>query len=266
MPKSMIKHLAIRAKDQELAVSFYKATFGMYEAARRPGNTRGIFLSDGYINLAVLPCAEDGVEGIAHLGFEVDSASETAAVATSAGARRGLQPKPQDGRFAEASVVDPTGTTVDVSEAGWRTEPWTDADAPSPGARHHKIRHVALLCKDQETTAAFYQQAFGMHVVAWRPGTLKGIFLSDGYINLAILPCFPGREEGINHFGFEVDDLSQTEAIALKSGARRGLDIRPQDGRYAEGGIIDPSGCGIDLSVAGWRTTPAEPAPAGAAG
>ena len=121
----------------------------------------------------------------------------------------------------------------------------------------HKIRHIALFAKDQETTVEFYKQTFGMYEVARpvEPGKRRGIFLSDGYINLAILPGDENRE-GIHHFGFEVDDIYKTEAAAMKSGARRGIDIRPKDGRFAEAGIVDPTGTGVDLSTAGWRTAP----------
>ena len=128
------------------------------------------------------------------------------------------------------------------------------------GTAMHKIRHIALFAKDQEATVEFYKKTFGMYEVA-RPltaGQRRGIFLSDGYINLAILPCGEDRKEGIHHFGFEVDDIHQIEAKALKSGALRGIDIRPRDGRFAEAGIVDPTGTGVDLSTAGWRTRPIE--------
>ena len=122
----------------------------------------------------------------------------------------------------------------------------------------HKIKHIAILAKDQEKTVEFYKQTFGMFEVARpvTPGKKRGIYISDGHINLAILPCADDREEGIAHFGFEVEDLQETEAIALLAGALRGLEARPQDGRFAEAGIVDPTGTGVDLSVQGWRTWP----------
>jgi catechol 2,3-dioxygenase-like lactoylglutathione lyase family enzyme len=127
----------------------------------------------------------------------------------------------------------------------------------------HKIRHIALFAEDQEKTVEFYKQTFGMYEVArpkGEPGQRRGIFLSDGYINLAILPGGGERPEGIHHFGFEVDDIYATEKVAMKSGAKRGIDLRPKDGRFAEAGIVDPTGCGVDLSTAGWRTAPIDEA------
>ena len=51
-----------------------------------------------------------------------------------------------------------------------------------------RLRHIALSVPDPETTAQFYEKAFGMK----RIGTLdhnqaSGIYLSDGVINMAVL-------------------------------------------------------------------------------
>ena len=50
-----IRHLAIKAEDQEKTATFYKETFGMTEAWRGPvreDGHRAIYLTDGYINPA----------------------------------------------------------------------------------------------------------------------------------------------------------------------------------------------------------------------
>ncbi|HEX2386829.1 MAG TPA: VOC family protein, partial [Candidatus Binatia bacterium] len=84
-----------------------------------------------------------------------------------------------------------------------------------------KIRHVAIKCEDQESTANFYKQTFGMSE-AWRGPVRddgnRAIYLTDGYINLAILPARGGRE-GIDHFGFQVDEMEHTLAAAADAGA-----------------------------------------------
>ena len=36
----------------------------------------------------------------------------------------------------------------------------------------------------------------------------RAIYLTDGYINMAILPARGGRE-GIDHFGFQVEELEE---------------------------------------------------------
>ena len=71
-----------------------------------------------------------------------------------------------------------------------------------------KIRHIAVKVEDQEKTAEFYKQTFGM-TEAWRGPVRedgrRAIYLTDGYINMAVLPARGGRE-GIDHFGFQVED------------------------------------------------------------
>ena len=124
-----------------------------------------------------------------------------------------------------------------------------------------KIKHIAIMTRDQEKTADFYKQTFGMFEV-WRHASATGdgqyaVYLSDGYINLAILPARNGAAEGINHFGFEVDDIDATAQVADKAGATQMPEATPRDGRFAEAFIKDPVGTRVDLSVAGWRTEPA---------
>ena len=85
-----------------------------------------------------------------------------------------------------------------------------------------KIRHLAIKAEDQERTATFYKETFGM-TEAWRGPVRedghRAIYLTDGYINMAILPARGGRE-GIDHFGFQVEDLEGTLKIAVSTGAK----------------------------------------------
>src|SRR5215469_12330 len=118
-----------------------------------------------------------------------------------------------------------------------------------------RIRHIALLTKQQEKLAEFYKRAFGMTEVfrhESRAGGGPAIYLSDGYINLAVLPA-PERPEGLYHFGFQVDDIDEAAKVALDAGATQPPTDLPRDGRYAEVFIKDPMGTRIDLSEAGWN-------------
>lgn len=118
-----------------------------------------------------------------------------------------------------------------------------------------RIRHIALLTTEQEKIADFYKTAFGMTEVFRHESTSGGgdaIYLSDGYINLAVLPA-RGRPEGMYHFGFQVDDVDQAATVALEAGATQPPVGLPRDGRYAEVFIKDPMGTRIDLSEAGWK-------------
>lgn len=117
-----IRHIAIVTEDQAKLAEFYKTTFEMKEVFRHSAATGGeaIYLSDGSINLAILP-ARGRPEGLHHFGFEVDSVEKTAETAMMAGAKRGPEGVPRDGRFAEVFILDPAGTRVDLSEQGWKT-------------------------------------------------------------------------------------------------------------------------------------------------
>ena len=135
MPK--IKHIALSTQDVEKTARFYIEVFGMKEIARidDPG-TRGCFLSDGDINLAILNFKNDaaaGVErgkgwsGIHHIGFQVESLEAIAARLAEAGAvprddiNRALGVGQGSGRHAnvETKYSGPDGVTLDVSETGW---------------------------------------------------------------------------------------------------------------------------------------------------
>ncbi len=118
-----------------------------------------------------------------------------------------------------------------------------------------KIRHIAIKAEDQEKTADFYKQTFGLAEV-WRGPVRddghRAIYLSDGYINVAILPA-RGEREGIDHFGFQVDDMDKALNLASVSGAKGEAGAKPKDGRFAEMGIHDPVGTPVDVSVHGWK-------------
>jgi catechol 2,3-dioxygenase-like lactoylglutathione lyase family enzyme len=133
MPK--IKHIALSTQDVETTAKFYVETFGMQEVGKidDPG-TRGVFLTDGDINLAILNFKSDaaaGVErgkgfaGIHHIGFQVDNLDAIADRLTAAGSRRrhdveqalGVGPGTQGN--VEVKWTGPDGVMLDVSRTGW---------------------------------------------------------------------------------------------------------------------------------------------------
>lgn len=114
-----------------------------------------------------------------------------------------------------------------------------------------RIRHIALLTKDTEKLAEFYKTSFGLREVARSGEDGRAIYLSDGHINLAILPA-RNRREGIYHFGIEVEDVKGAVQSALEAGATGGTAELPRDGRFAETFVLDPVGTRVDLSL-GWK-------------
>jgi catechol 2,3-dioxygenase-like lactoylglutathione lyase family enzyme len=120
-----------------------------------------------------------------------------------------------------------------------------------------QIKHIAIFAKDQLKMVEFYKTTFGMEQVHQHDSegdkSRQAYYLSDGHINLAILPA-GDREEGIDHFGFEIEDFEATARTAMAAGASEAPKEVPQDGRFAEGFIRDPVGTRIDLSQRGWLT------------
>lgn len=118
-----------------------------------------------------------------------------------------------------------------------------------------RIRHLAILTEDVERLVRFYTTSFGLKIVE---GVGTATYLSDGHINLAIIPIGPEREiegdhlkVGINHLGFEVDSVDELIPICDEAGALAGVKKRPPN-REAEYRVHDPDGNGVDLSQHGW--------------
>ena len=119
-----------------------------------------------------------------------------------------------------------------------------------------RIQHIAIACDDNLAVAAFYEQVFGMVEVERRPHPTEDdvffVSVSDGHINLALVPSVVGYPSGIHHFGFQVDDAATTRSAATALGARSGADL-PR-GVNPQIVIVDPSGTRVDLTVRGWKT------------
>ncbi|HYJ15418.1 MAG TPA: VOC family protein [Candidatus Limnocylindria bacterium] len=124
-----------------------------------------------------------------------------------------------------------------------------------------KIKHIAIRTHDIEKTAAFYKEAFGLEQVGVGQ---TGIYLTDGYLNIAILNMRGVVEGetmklGIDHVGFQVDDVDATvEKIRALGGkplnqrneVSHGDPSTPQSYFEVKCVVIDDQV--IDVSNAGW--------------
>ena len=140
-----------------------------------------------------------------------------------------------------------------------------------------QIRHIAIQTQDEEATAHFYMENFGLKMVRRLDSErTAGYFLTDGHINLAILRfknnVVAGAERGtgwsgIHHIGFQVDDLEETtEKLANAGSARPRDDINVALGLGAGGApaghgnvevrYIGPDNVNFDVSETGWVGTP----------
>lgn len=112
-----------------------------------------------------------------------------------------------------------------------------------------KLRHIALLVPDPEKAAKFFEDAFDMK----RAGTARrGIYMSDGTVNVALLKQTDKEKTGIAHFGMWVDDLDQAEQTVQKSGGTY-LEGRPTSpNSFYECKYKDPHGIVFDMTHKGW--------------
>ncbi len=120
-----------------------------------------------------------------------------------------------------------------------------------------KIKHIAIRTGDPQKTAAFYQEVFGLQKVGLGR---NGIFLSDGHINLAILKG--AGKVGIEHLGFQVEDVDSTLAKIARLGGRSAterVNVTPTDASnpqsYYEIKCLGPDDQIIDVSGSGWVGT-----------
>jgi lactoylglutathione lyase len=133
-----------------------------------------------------------------------------------------------------------------------------------------RIKHIALTTQDPAKTAAFYKEAFGLQEIRRSPN--GAVFLTDGYINVAILNWKTEKDadvgahgpnfSGIHHFGLEAENLDEAcEKLELAQGKRLTqkdhLDRAMAAGQHRnfEMKWAGPDGVVIDVSHTGWDGT-----------
>ena len=122
-----------------------------------------------------------------------------------------------------------------------------------------KIRHIALIVPDVDASAKFFQEAFDLKIVG---RARRGIYLSDGTVNVALLKVEGDEKPGLYHFGVWVDDLAEAEAKAQSAGATY-MSGRPQSpNSFYECKYQDPNGIVFDLTHNGWVGAVKEVVPA----
>ena len=114
-----------------------------------------------------------------------------------------------------------------------------------------KIRHIAYRAENVEAMADFFSKALSMTILQRRKN--NAIDLSDGTINITILPAFGHRTDGgprrhgIDHIGFMVEDENEASRLLEAAGAEK-LDPAgySQTANY-ETKFRGPEGIEIDL-------------------
>ena len=112
-----------------------------------------------------------------------------------------------------------------------------------------KLRHIALIVPDPEKAAKFFEDAFEMKVAG---KARRGIYVTDGVMNVALLKQEGNEKVGIYHYGMWVDDLDEAEKKVVDAGGSY-LAGRPTSAQsYYEAKFKDPLGIVFDLTHTGW--------------
>jgi predicted enzyme related to lactoylglutathione lyase len=112
-----------------------------------------------------------------------------------------------------------------------------------------RLRHIAIIVPDPEKAAQFFESAFGMT----RAGTARrGIYMSDGVMNVALLKTEGNEKEGIYHFGMWVDNLDEAEKKVLDAGGTYLAGRPTSPDSFYEAKYRDPDGVVFDLTHNGW--------------
>ena len=122
-----LRHIAIAVKDPEKAARFFEKAFGMTRAGSA---MRGVYMSDGVINVALLNFGDEPVpgfeshkdyEGIIHFGVWVDDTEKADKEIKDAGGSYMTGRFEKDPNvFYEVKYKTPEGIVFDVTANGWR--------------------------------------------------------------------------------------------------------------------------------------------------
>ena len=117
MRPTAIHHVSINVPDPEAAAKFFEQAFDM----KRAGTARrGIYMSDGTVNVALLKKETEKEKiGIYHFGMWVDDLDESDKKVIDAGEAY-LEGKPTSpNSYYEAKYKDPLGIVFDLTHKGW---------------------------------------------------------------------------------------------------------------------------------------------------
>lgn len=124
---SKLRHIALSVPDPEAAATFFEQAFGMTRAGRA---MRGVYMSDGTVNVALLNFGDEPVPGfedkknyygIIHFGVWVDDLEKAGAQVIEAGGAYVTGRKETDPNvFYEVKYSTPEGIVFDMTESGWR--------------------------------------------------------------------------------------------------------------------------------------------------
>jgi catechol 2,3-dioxygenase-like lactoylglutathione lyase family enzyme len=190
--------MAMVCVDPGLLRDYYCRWFGFEVLSSASDGT--IFLTDGYLNVALIQkgseLAEGAEPGLHHVGFHVESIDEIRRKLQSFDSALELEKRPPSDPYSQYRIKDGGALAIDISEKGYGI----DGEKRIPG-----IRHTATGNKDPEKQLEFYEKVFGMREVEISRGQSEGGprtrgCVADGFVNI----CLVKREtdpRSASHFG-----------------------------------------------------------------
>jgi catechol 2,3-dioxygenase-like lactoylglutathione lyase family enzyme len=146
-----LRHIAISVPDPWKAAEFYQKAFGLRKVGETDSSlARGVYLSDGVVNIALLSYKSDqaagedrgrGYVGLHHIGFWVEDVDEARKNIEDAGGHYYMGEVPvKSNSFYEVKFRDPNGVVLDVTAHGWggASKDGTEA-TPGPKLRHEGL-------------------------------------------------------------------------------------------------------------------------------
>lgn len=122
-----LRHIAIAVKNPEKAAKFFEEAFGMTRAGSAQ---RGVYMTDGVMNVALLNFGEEPTpgfedqpdyEGLIHFGMWVDDTQSTdEAIKKAGGSWMTGRFEKNPNVFYEVKYKTPEGIVFDVTANGWR--------------------------------------------------------------------------------------------------------------------------------------------------
>ncbi|HXF35481.1 MAG TPA: VOC family protein, partial [Candidatus Acidoferrales bacterium] len=116
-----------------------------------------------------------------------------------------------------------------------------------------KLNHLALISDNYAAQSVFYRALFDLKSASTAKNEASAMAMGDGYLGMQIIPRFPGRQAGIDHFGVQVDNVELVRERVAKKWPRIEIIQRPGNRPFAAYGIHDPAGTYFDLSQKGLK-------------
>jgi catechol 2,3-dioxygenase-like lactoylglutathione lyase family enzyme len=111
-----------------------------------------------------------------------------------------------------------------------------------------KLNHLAIVTDQYALMGKFYECAFGLKEGKKKANAARALSIGDGHVGININPTKPGRKLGLDHFGFEVEDVETFFERCRKKYPTVKWQERPSSRPFAGLTSHDPDGNVIDIS------------------